>query len=341
MYSGSKPQTRQLKQPVQVTALIRLPQLCRRLLPVAAAVMLAGCGSVPASINPVAWWHDLQGGAIAEQRPPPPGATEPYPNISTVPERPVLPDPAVRLAINQSLLADRASAQQAAASTPIPDLAAPAAAAAPPAAAASAAATAPAAATVPAPPGPPSDAPGLSASFAAATAPPPAPAPRRPAPARDADADAGVLGPQPQGSTAQMGALPPLPGSPPPPANLPGASPVPPPPAKQIPPPPAGMPLAAGSIVVPFAPAATTLSPEAAAAVHAAAVQTRPTTRIVVTGYGDAGTSDPSTQATALTPAMLRAQAIARALTAEGIPAGAIASDAQAEGRGGAVRLVN
>ena len=67
----------------------------------AAIAGLTGCGSVPASINPVAWWHDLQGGVIAEQRPPPPGATDPYPNIASVPERPAPLDPAIRQSINQ------------------------------------------------------------------------------------------------------------------------------------------------------------------------------------------------------------------------------------------------
>ena len=45
-----------------------------------AAPLLAGCSSVfRSSINPVSWWHDMEGGEIAKQRPPPPGANEPYP----------------------------------------------------------------------------------------------------------------------------------------------------------------------------------------------------------------------------------------------------------------------
>ena len=47
-------------------------------------LLVSGCSSGP-SLNPVTWWHDLQGGKIAEQRPPPPGADEPYPNLASVP----------------------------------------------------------------------------------------------------------------------------------------------------------------------------------------------------------------------------------------------------------------
>ena len=59
----------------------------------ARAWLLAGCSSVPSSINPVSWWHDLQGGKIAEQRPPPPGADQPYPNLATVPPKPAAAGP--------------------------------------------------------------------------------------------------------------------------------------------------------------------------------------------------------------------------------------------------------
>ena len=296
----------------------------------AAIAGLTGCGSVPASINPVAWWHDLQGGVIAEQRPPPPGATDPYPNIASVPERPAPLDPAIRQAINQGLVADRANAQHEASTTPIPDP--------------SSRQTSPglfgAASPTPASPPPASPPPaGPSASFAAASAPPPdAPPPVAPPSALAGDA---VLGQQPQGSVAQMGALPKLPTAPPAPANLPGASPPPPRPARPPPAPPAGAPRPAGSVSVPFAPGTATLAPEAAALLHTIAVQRKETAGIVVVGNGEAAGSDPATQQAALTLARLRAQAIARALIAEGVPADAVVTDAQAEGRGAAVRLVN
>ena len=291
----------------------------------AAMAGLTGCGSVPASINPVAWWHDLQGGVIAEQRPPPPGATDPYPNIASVPERPAPLDPAIRQAINQGLVADRANAQHEASTTPIPD---PSSRQQSPGLFGTATPTP----ATPTPVGP-------SASFAAANAPPPdAPPPNPPPSALASDA---VLGQQPQGSVALMGALPDLPTAPPAPANLPGASPPPPRPARPPPAPPAGAPRPAGSVDVPFTPGTATLAPEAAALLHTIAVQRKPTAGIVVVGNGEAAGSDPAIQQAALTLARLRAQAIARALIAQGVPADAVVTDAQAEGRGAAVRLVN
>ena len=305
------------------------------------AATVSGCGSVPATINPVTWWHALQGGQIAEQRPPPPGATDPYPNLASVPGRPAPLDPNIRKAVDQGLIADRANAQHEAAAAPIAD---------PPPRTASAGlsgATNPlvppvaptkTAASADAPPGP-------SATLAAANAPPvpdssvPPPAVR----ARHAPADAAPLGQLAEGSTAQMGALPTLPASPPAPADLPGASPLP-PPIKPPSPPPAATPLPPGSIAVPFAPTAATLAPDGAAAVHATAVQwsnAGAKAGVVIIGYGDAASSDPAIQANALTLALLRARAIAKALVAEGLPAGAMVTDAQAEGRGAAVRLVN
>ena len=95
---------------------------------------------------------------------------------------------------------------------------------------------------------------------------------------------------------------------------------------------------------MPFAPAAAALAPDGSVAVHAIAVNwsnSGAKSGIVITGYGDAASSEPAVQANALTLALLRAQAIARALVAEGLPAGAMVTDAQAEGRGAAVRLVN
>ncbi len=302
-----------------------------------ALFLLAGCGSVPASINPVAWWHELQGGVIAEQRPPPPGATDPYPNLALVPPRPPPLDPATRLAINQGLVADRANAQHEAAAAPLADPSSPTQSPA-------LFGIPPSLATVP----PPSSAQagatqagGLGASFAAASAPPVAPeSPKRGKTAARAAPGDIPLGQQPEGSTAQMGVPPPLPTAPPLPANLPGANPPQPPPVKVTPAPP-GLAPPAGSVVVAFAPGAATLAPEAGATLHNLATQRKITTGVVVTGHGDAAASGPDTQAAALSLALLRAQAIVHALTAEGVPPAAIVSDAQAEGRGATVRLVN
>jgi hypothetical protein len=137
----------------------------------AALLLLAGCASIPSSINPVSWWHDLQGGAVAQDRPPPPGATDPYPNLASVPSKPEQSDPKARAAVADALVADRANAQYAAAQAPLPDPSSRAASpqlfgvgtAAPPAPAASAGAA--------------------SATLEAATAPPPAAATAGPTPA--------------------------------------------------------------------------------------------------------------------------------------------------------------
>src|SRR6202035_946132 len=67
------------------------------------ALLLSGCSSFPASVNPVSWWHDLQGGKIAEDRPPPPGADQPYPNLASVPPKPAPPDRATLANIANAL----------------------------------------------------------------------------------------------------------------------------------------------------------------------------------------------------------------------------------------------
>ncbi len=147
-----------------------------RLVAPLAAVLLAGC-SMPDSMNPVDWWHSAEGGRIAEQRPPPPNADAPYPNLSTVPPKPVVTDAATRAKIASGLVADRANAQYAGSIGPDP----------------SSPATAPqdfGVGTAPPPP-PPTSSDTLSAKLQAASAPPPPaqpplpsgpPTPPRPAP---------------------------------------------------------------------------------------------------------------------------------------------------------------
>ena len=76
---------------------------------------------MPSAINPVSWWHDLQGGKIAEERPPPPGADQPYPNLASVPPKPEQPDRAALTNIANALIADRTNAQHVAAAAPIAD----------------------------------------------------------------------------------------------------------------------------------------------------------------------------------------------------------------------------
>ena len=61
---------------------------------------------------------------------------------------------------------------------------------------------------------------------------------------------------------------------------------------------------------------------------------------IAVTGYGDAASNEPDAQSSALTLGLSRAQAMAKALAADGVPASAVQVDAEASGRGGMARLV-
>ena len=96
----------------------------------AAGFGLTGCSSM-ASMNPVDWWHGLQGGPLAETRPPPPNADAPYPSLGTVPPKPAVPDAATRARIASGLVADRANAQYTASLSPLQ--AAPAAGSPPPA----------------------------------------------------------------------------------------------------------------------------------------------------------------------------------------------------------------
>lgn len=367
---GNGGETRGAKEPRQARAL--LGSLARMTLP----LLLAGCASFPSSMNPVSWWHDLQGGKIAEQRPPPPGADQPYPNLASVPAKPSEPDRAALTNVANALIADRTNAQHLAAATPLADPSSPSASpalfgrgtaappgpAAPPAPATAAAkpanATMPGAEPPPAPkasteaePAPPAKAP-VGAVQSSALAPPPTP-----------QAPAAATPLAPPGATAQpapeAAAPPPLPTAPPPPPSLPGvavakSSPVPAPPAAQAaasPPAVAPAPVAvasaspapapnpANSVSVTFITGSAELPSFGSASLKQLAAR-RGNAIIAVTGYGDATSDDPDAQSAALALGLSRAQAMAAALTSAGVPASAVAVDAQAIGRGGTARLV-
>lgn len=316
---------------------------------------VAGCSSVPAALNPVEWWHGLQGGKIAEERPAPPGADDPYPNLGTVPARPAPSDPKLRQQIADALIADRGNAQHDAAGVQLVDPSNPNAApglfgrgsARPPA---------------PPPPG------GASASFPGAdatTAPPSSP----PAMATERATVGGV---QSNALEQPEADRPALPSGPPAPANLPGApasAPVPPDrPAAAIPsttiaaqpataadaaaaPPPASTPLAASEtalsgtgalgrgVGVPFAVGSAVVPRPSISALRQLATR-RGGGGIAITGFGEATGTDAAAQSAALSLALARAQAVAGALTSFGVPASAIRIDAEASGRGAAARLI-
>jgi outer membrane protein OmpA-like peptidoglycan-associated protein len=61
---------------------------------------------------------------------------------------------------------------------------------------------------------------------------------------------------------------------------------------------------------------------------------------IAVTGYGDAATSDAIGQSNALNLGFSRAQALATALVAQGVPYARLRLNAEAAGRGASLRLL-
>lgn len=280
--------------------------------------------------TPVEWWHDLQGGKIANVRPPPPGVTDPYPNLGQVPPRPVLTDAATRRALAARLAGERDRTQREATQDPLVL----------PATAAAAASRSPTFSAAPRP-AVPAD-PGASvAVMDAATAPapiaPPTPEAPRPAIAPTIAAAPGV--PQAAGPAAEAlraakpavetGPLPELPtGAPPLPrlGGLPGS--VDAPAVPRVPP----------GVSVAFPPGSATLPAAAEKALRDLAGR-RGGATIAVTG-GGAGGNSAEAQARALPLALRRGQAIGDALAAAGVPAAAIRVEAAATGRGGEARLL-
>jgi outer membrane protein OmpA-like peptidoglycan-associated protein len=305
--------------------------------------LLGACSSVPSEINPVSWWHSLQGGAIAEQRPPPPGAADPYPNLASVPPAPPPPNRVAMQQITDSLIADRTNAQHEAAAAPLADPSSPTASPAlfgtgttpppgPPGQTQKPGAPAPAAQPAPAPV--------ASASMPAAPAPAPPPAPAAP-PAKapvGAVNSAPLAPPAAAGDTpAETAPLPTIAAAPPAAPTVPGF-PVPTPPATTAPAPPPAT-LAGSAVTVPF-PDGSALLPASATAPLKQLAAKRGGGRIAVVGFGEAAAATPDAQSTALTLGLARAQAMAAVLTASGVPAGAVQIDAQAIGHGGSARLV-
>lgn len=303
----------------------------------AAVAGIAGCSRGP-SLDPVEWWHHLEGGPIAEQRPPPPNVDAPYPSLATVPTKPVPTDPAIRTKIARALVADRANADYAASLAPI----AP-----------------PAPARVPATPGPaPSPATSAagddsvsSASLQAASAPQPtAPANVKPpvaaapstVPPPVQSASSAPAGPAPAGGDAASAAPPPpVPDAPPAPPTLggvPATVPKPPPPTPPAPPvPPA--PFVAGPVVPVGFVAGSAEMPSTALASLKELARRRGAAVIDVTGFGEATSSSPAEQAAALPLAWARARTVAASLATAGVPLLYIRIDAQAIGQGAVASL--
>ncbi len=283
----------------------------RRLLGLSGVVALAGCASLP-GVDPLGWWHQQEGGRIAEPRPAAPGAEAAWPNLSSVPTRPQADDAATRGRIAAGLVADRANAQYATGSALPPPGRVPVAA--------------PAAAS------------GMNASLEAADRPAvPAPPPR-PAPVTKVAATPLAA---PVAAPVTDTPMPAIPDGPPAPPGLPGVrqttiaapAPVAPPAVQAAPVLPPGAP-----VTVAFADGAAEL-PAAARTALIALAGVRAGRTIVVAGFGEAPEGDPAAQSRALPLAWERAGVIARALQAAGVPEAALNVTASAVGRGGAARL--
>lgn len=267
--------------------------------------------------GPLDWWHELQGGRIAEGRPPPPGATDPYPNLAEVPARPTPTDPAVRRALTAQLAGERDRTERQAAQDPITPAGAGAPAAAPgrPGKAAAGPASATAAA---------SDAP--MATLDAATAAPAAPSPAAAAKSKRVP---GETASGAAGGPAPSGPLPELPTGAPAIPQLPGL------PATTFAP---ATPRPAPQTVVAFAQGSAAL-PDSADPVLRALAARRAGGGIAVSAGGD-GEGALGRQGAALPLGLARARAIQDALVAAGVPMAAIHTEASGLGRTGSVRLL-
>jgi len=324
-----------------------------------ALATLGGCGTFGpgGSLNPADWWHGLEGGQIAQTRPPPPNADAPYPSLSTVPKKPPPPDQAAHAKIADALVADRGNAKYEQATVPIPAVGTPGATPAPTPAGTLAQGTAPAGAEQPnaslaaasAPPRPPLPPAATPVVHKAPVAPVDAaplaapPAPAAPAPAAPASPAPASAAPPPA-VAAEAAAMPAVPAAPPPPPQLAGAppaviAPTPPPVAPPPPPPPAPV-LDATAVAIPFAVGSAVLPTDALPPIKLLA-RRRGAAGIAVTGFGEATSTDPEAQAAALPLALDRARAVAAMLMANGVPGSVIRIAAEPQGSGAAARLVN
>ena len=309
-------------------------------LALASTLVLAGCGGRDTVDTPVNWWHQLEGGEIAKQRPPPPGVNDPYPHVGTVPAKaPVVASAALRETVTASLLRQRNLTSRVDANDPLP----------PPVLPANPAKPGPGApvASAPAAPG------GSSATLDAAQAAPaatlagkqPASAPVAAA-AADTDPDIAMPAVTVPAASADAGngtvTLPAIPGGPPASPRLPGVQ------GEEA----AARSSASAPAVLPDYQVAPPTGTQIAfvgntdvvqsgetGLVHAIAVR-RGAGTIEVHGYGDAASSEPDAQADALGLATLRGRAVADMLRAQGVPARAIRLEADAFGRGASLTLV-
>ncbi len=303
----------------------RAKKLCVALL---ACAPLLGC-SDPMG-KPMDLFHDLEGGEIAAQRPPPPGAGMPYPHVGLVPAKPVMADPAYRKALQNELSSERDDKELMAADMPMEKLPpAPPKIAPPPAAAPApvAAAGGPAPATPPAP-----DADNSANATIPAAEPTPPAASATPAPPAPLPQDAAL---QIVGDPIDTPGLPLVPDAPPPPATFEGVPAQPAPTPRVFPvhlAPPAGTPVF-------FAQGSDKLPPSQTATLKDIVARRRKQT-ILVTGEGEADSDTPGGQETAIDLALHRAKSVADALAAMHVPQSAMRIAARPFGRGAMLTLL-
>ncbi|MEG3348567.1 MULTISPECIES: OmpA family protein [Novacetimonas] len=264
------------------------------------------------------WYHSHQGGVIGQQRPPPPGAHDPYPHVGLGPrEAPVLPSQDLRDDITTNLSEQRALIHREDATMgPIPSVA-------------------------DVPPPPTTTAAGTqSASFAAASS---APSPTTARPAHQAGGDDTIA--MPEVSTALPGEAQILP------TTLPALAKAPPEPVTI-----AGMGTIGTNEGVSrrlpdyqldddlgrpvrFDPGSDQMQHGQDRTLSDLA-KARGDGTIVINGYGDATTASAQGQAQAMSLAILRSRTLARALAAHGVPESAIRLHASAFGTGARVGIV-
>lgn len=103
-------QFRNLKQSVLTCLPCKATKLPVQLLFAAGGLLLNGCSNNHKDFvdNSLDWTQKMRGGIIATQRPPPPGANEPYPNVGLVPTTvPPMPSPEARALLTEQLIRDK------------------------------------------------------------------------------------------------------------------------------------------------------------------------------------------------------------------------------------------
>lgn len=318
---------------------------------------VTGCASSPVVKTPVGWYHNIEGGIVAEPRLPVPGDDKTYPYVGLTPtQAPPLPSPALRSEVTDNLTKDRTLSDWQNTVTPleIPKI--------PPAPQQQATTAAPPANTAPSKATPkPQESQESSASFDAvgqypAPATPAAPTatnqPATQAPQNEKKAEekpkeeskptpapVPVVLPELRAKIDnQAVVIPAIPVDPPAPSKFPGFN-I--PSDANLPAPfkPSALPLEApkGELVT-FPIDSDTPNIGQNGLINSIAWMRQGRT-IYVHGYGDANSISPESQSQALSLALLRAKTVAKMLIAHNVPESSIAIRAHAIGHGVRIRM--